>query len=90
MAREPRFAMPGYPQHVIGRGCNREACFFDDADRRKYLASLAEAAQKYRCQVHAYVLMRVDATKGIFQARRSVARRYVRHVNSVHRAEIVP
>ncbi len=57
MVRRPRFALSGYPQHVIRRGNNREACFFDDADSRKYLASLVEAAEKYRCQVHAFVLM---------------------------------
>ena len=44
MARKPRFALHGYPQHVIQRGNNREACFFDESDRRKYLASLVESA----------------------------------------------
>ena len=93
MARKPRFALPGYPQHVIQRGNNREACFFDDSDRRKYLDSLVEAAEKYRCQVHAYVLMSnhvhllmtPDTVDGISQAMQSVGRRYVRHVNGVHR-----
>lgn len=56
MARKPRFALPGYPQHVVQRGNNRQACFFEESDYRKYLDSLAEAAHKYECQVHAYVL----------------------------------
>lgn len=57
MARKPRFALPGYPQHIVQRGNNRQGCFFEESDYRKYLDSLAEAAHKYECQVHAYVLM---------------------------------
>ena len=43
MPRKPRFDLPGYPQHVIQRGNNREACFFDAADFRFYLVSLGKA-----------------------------------------------
>jgi len=28
MARQPRFTIPGIPQHVIQRGNNREPCFY--------------------------------------------------------------
>ncbi len=90
MARKPRFTLPGYTQHVVQRGNNRQACFFAESDYRKYLASLAEAAKKYACQVHAYVLMTnhvhllvTPATsRGIAQMMQSIGRRYVRHVNA--------
>ena len=43
--------------HIVHRGNNRHACFFRDADYRRYLAKLQECAQRFDCQVHAYVLM---------------------------------
>ena len=57
MARLPRIVFPGQPLHVIQRGNNRESCFFTDADYQYYLASLADAAAHFGCQIHAYVLM---------------------------------
>ena len=44
------------PQHVVQRGHNREATFFAAADYHFYLDCLHEAAHKYGCLVHAYVL----------------------------------
>ncbi|WP_460242113.1 hypothetical protein [Aurantivibrio infirmus] len=32
MARLPRLYAPGCAQHIIQRGNNRHACFFDNAD----------------------------------------------------------
>jgi len=43
MPRRPRINLAGYPQHVVQRGHNREACFF--------------AAKKYGCDIHAYALI---------------------------------
>lgn len=57
MPRLPRFALPGTPQHVIQRGNNRQACFAADEDYRFYLECLRDAAKRYGCAVHAYVLM---------------------------------
>ncbi len=57
MARLPRLDLPGVPQHVIQRGNNRCLCFFADADYTFYLECLRDAASKYSCAVHAYVLM---------------------------------
>ncbi len=36
MARLPRFVIPGQPQHVIVRGNNREAVFYDEDDYHYY------------------------------------------------------
>ena len=57
MPRRPRLNVPGIPWHIIQRGNNRSACFYDDADYLYYLATLAEQADKHRCWIHAYVLM---------------------------------
>lgn len=92
MARLPRIDVPDLPQHVIQRGNNRAACFFHDDDYRFYLQALRRAAQKYQCQVHAYVLMtnhvhllmtgrRAGAMSSLMQ---SVGRRYVRYVNQTY------
>ena len=57
MARRPRLDLPGYALHIIQRGNNRAACFYNSGDYRLYLDCLAEAAAINGCQVHAYVLM---------------------------------
>jgi len=57
MGRKPRFILPGHPQHIIQRGLDRQACFSAPADCRRYLELLQEAAERYDCRVHAYVLM---------------------------------
>ena len=41
----------------MNRGDRREPIFLDEADRRRYLETLAEACAKTGWQVHAYVLM---------------------------------
>ena len=89
MARRPRFALPGWPQHVIQRGNNRQPTFYTDEDRRFYLEYLDDAARKYSCQVHAYVLMtnhvHLLATPqealALSRTMQHLGRRYVRYVN---------
>jgi len=55
--RKPRFFLPGYAAHIIQRGNNRQAIFFEDADFCCYLSLLNEARDRYGCTIHAYVLM---------------------------------
>ena len=57
MARLPRLYLPGCAQHVIQRGNNREACFYDEADYKAYLTFLKDAAIKHCVAIHAFVLM---------------------------------
>lgn len=57
MPRQPRYFIPGMPQHVIARGNDKQAVFFRELDYRLYLRALREAATDCGCQVHAYVLM---------------------------------
>ena len=48
MARLPRLYLPGCAQHVIQRGNNREACFYEEADYKAYLSFLKGAAVKHQ------------------------------------------
>ena len=57
MPRQPRYFIPNIPQHVIQRGVDRQAVFFEARDYQLYLDTLRCAAHRYHCSVHAYVLM---------------------------------
>ena len=93
MARHGRYFIPGQALHLIQRGNNRQAVFRHDDDRRLYLVWLAEAAKRYGCAIHAYVLMTnhvhllvtpedADAVPRTMQL---LGRRYVRHMNRTYR-----
>ena len=92
MPRKGRFNLIGYPQHVIQRGNNRQACFVNDEDREFYKECLLDACKKYDVAVHAYVLMtnhvHIAMTPGkasaISKAMQSLGRRYVRYFNYVY------
>ena len=92
MPRKPRFNLPGIPQHIIQRGNNREPCFLAGKDCRRYLDDLDKAALKYRCSIHAFVLMtnhvhllvtplQENGISGMMQA---LGRRYVRYINNTY------
>ena len=57
MARKLRIEYPGAIYHVMNRGDRQEPIFEDDADRERFLETLAEACFKTGWQVHAYCLM---------------------------------
>lgn len=57
MPRKPHFMLPGVPVRVVQRGHSRAPVFFEEDDYRVYLNWLGEAAEKYTCAIHAYVLM---------------------------------
>jgi putative transposase len=57
MARQARFVVTGYAQHVIVRGNNRDAIFHVDTDYHFYLEKLKQTCDKHHCDLHAYVLM---------------------------------
>ncbi len=89
MPRSPRIYLADVPCHVIQRGNNRQPCFFADLDYVYYLDCLKEASRKYRCAVHAYVLMTNHVhllmtphqRNGVSRLMQSVGRRYVQYVN---------
>src|SRR5260221_6636347 len=93
MAGLGRYSLPDQPLHVIQRGNNRGAIFFAVEDYARYHDWLAEAAGRYFCRIHAYVLMtnhvhllvtpqHEDSLPRMMQ---SLGRRYVRHVNASYR-----
>jgi putative transposase len=58
MPRLARFNLPGYPQHVIIRGNNREPIFVDKDDYHFYLEKLERAMSLWACELNAFVLTR--------------------------------
>ncbi len=89
MARLPRYALPGQPQHVIQRGNNRSLMFLRQADYARFLDNIRAACDRHGCAVHAYVLMPNHVhllmtptnAGGIGRVMQSVGRRYVRYFN---------
>ena len=57
MPRPLRIEYEGAVYHVMNRGDRREPIFRDDADRLRFLDTLAEACAKTGWQVHALCLM---------------------------------
>jgi putative transposase len=57
MARKLRIEYEGAIYHVMNRGDRREPIFIDDADRQRFVETLAEVCAKTGWQVYAYVLM---------------------------------
>lgn len=89
MARLPRLYLPGCAQHVIQRGNNREACFYDEADYKAYSSFLKDAAGKYQVAIHAFVLMTNHVhllvtpgdKKGVSRMMQAQGRKYVQYFN---------
>ncbi|MDJ0872811.1 MAG: transposase [Gammaproteobacteria bacterium] len=92
MPRKPRFYLPGLPAHVVQRGNNRQAVFFDDGDYAAYLRWLEEGAQRYGCAIHAYVLMTnhvhllvtPETREAISRMLQYLGRHYVIYVNRAY------
>ena len=90
MARQPRLDLPGITQHVIQRGNDRQPCFGAEDDYRFYLDELSEAARRFACALHAYVLMTNHAHLLVTPAERgavsrmmqALGRRYVGRFNA--------
>ena len=82
-----------FRSHIVQRGHNREACFFDEDDYLSYLQWLGEALAETECALHAYVLMTnhvhllLTPTKAAAVPRliMSLGRRYVQYINRSHR-----
>lgn len=93
MPRLPRLDFPGLPQHIVQRGNDRRACFAADVDYQRYRQDLADAARRFGCAIHAYVLMtnhvhllvtptETGAASAMMQA---LGRRYVAYFNTRYR-----
>jgi len=92
MPRKPRFFLPGVAAHIVQRGHSREPVFFDPDDYHAYLRWLTEAADRYECRIHAYVLMTnhihllvTPANKqSIGQMMQYTGRHYVPYINHTY------
>src|SRR5258706_5973877 len=93
MARLGRYFLLDQPLHVIQRGNNRHAIFFDETDYPRFRTFLAEAADACGCAIHADVLMTNYVHLLVTPSRetslprmmQSLGRRYVRQVNDAYR-----
>ncbi len=89
MPRKPSFYMPGVPVHIVQRGNNKNAIFFDEIDYAAYLEWLKEALKRYDCQLYAYVsmtnhvhlLVTPNTKESISRMMQYVGRRYVPYIN---------
>ena len=57
MARALRIERAGAWYHVTARGNERRPIYRDERDRRRFCELLAEAVNRFRLEIHAYVLM---------------------------------
>ena len=93
MPRRPRITLPGVPLHLIQRGNNRQACFFDEQDYLFYLDWLEEYAHISNCRIHAFVLMTnhvhllltPETTHSVGDLMKRLGQRYVQYVNRTYR-----
>ncbi|MFD1215787.1 MULTISPECIES: transposase [Microbulbifer] len=89
MPRLPRLNLIDIPQHIVQVGHNNLPCFFDEEDYQFYLLSLRSAADQYRVDIHAYVLLpnmvQIIGTPrvpdGVPSMMQSLGRRYVQFIN---------
>jgi putative transposase len=93
MPRRARLKVAGLPVHIIQRGNNRQACFFADEDYQFFLDCLARLAKRFRCALHAYVLMTnhfhllltSELEAGPSLLMKFLGQRYVQYVNRTYR-----
>jgi putative transposase len=89
MPRKPRFFLSGVPVHVVQRGNNRQAIFFEAGDYRAYHGWLKAGARRYRCAIHTHVLMTnhvhllitPEDAQAVSRMMQYVGRRYVPYIN---------
>jgi len=87
--RKPRFYLPGIPVHIVQRGHSRQPVFFENDDYHTYLHWLSEAAERYGCAIHAYVLMTnhihllvtPEGKQSVSLMMQYIDRRYVPYIN---------
>jgi len=93
MPRHSRLQAAGLPVHIIQRGNNRQACFFADEDYLFFLDHLVQVAKRFRCALHAYVLMTnhfhllltSELPAGPSLLMKFLGQRYVQYVNRAYK-----
>lgn len=93
MPRRARILAGGYPMHVILRGIDRAAIFFEADERRFFLETLGLASRAASVAVHAsvlmtnhlHLLMTAEQAEGIATVMKRVAQRYAQQMNRTYR-----
>ena len=80
MARPLRIQFPGAFYHVTCRGIERRLIFFDDKDRHRFLALLAESLDTYHVVLHAYIMM-TNHFHLLIQTKKANCSEFMRHFN---------
>lgn len=57
MPRRPRLEVVGLPHHIVQRGVDRQAVFFDRQCHLEYLQLLSAYAEQLEVSVHSWCLM---------------------------------
>ena len=81
--------IPGYAYHIVQRGNNREACFFEEENYRVYIRYMGEVLPRYGNYLHAYCLMAnhvhllitPDFEDSISNLMKVVCSRYAQYIN---------
>ncbi len=92
MARLPRLFVEGMTQHVIIRSKDHLDVFLKEEDYLFYLACLEDAAARYNCDIHAYVLMpnhvhllvTPETKQSLSRTLQSIGRRYAQYFNQAY------
>lgn len=91
MARPLRIELAGGLYHVTSRGDRREAIYFDDDDRRDWLAVLAHVCDRFNwichgwCQMTNHYHLVIETVEGnLSQGMRQFNGVYTQHVNRKH------
>ena len=93
MPRIARIVAEGYPHHIIQRGNNRQAVFFDNEDRLFYLGLLRKYSRECASKVHAYCLMDNHVHilftpryhNSLAKTMQKLSLRFTQHVNKKHK-----
>jgi putative transposase len=92
MPRRARIHIAEMPLHIVQRGHNRGACFFNEVDYLSYQHWLGEALRENDCALHAYVLMTNHVhlfitpkkAESVSRFVMALGRRYVQYVNRAY------
>ena len=93
MPRRSRMYISGLPYHLVQRGNNREACFFEPEDYQFYAFLLEENLTRYGVHLHAYVLMTnhvhllltLDHEDSISRLTRTLGSRFAQYMNKKYK-----
>lgn len=92
MKGNPKFDLPGIPQHVVIRGAGLDHCFTCSDDYEFFLHCLKQSSAAFKCQLHAYILMpdhvymvvTPEVEFGISNMMQALMRRYARYTSKTY------